>query len=251
MTARGRVYMDIKLYDWAASPFSLKVRAVLDYKGLAYQRVPIIRRANFAHVRQKGRIGKAPALEIGGTLYVDSTDICYELEKRFPSPPVLPPSPRDRARCHAIEEWSDESLYFVGLYFQWFDAEGRKMVPQVFGRGLAAQLTYRFFLRRILRQLQGQGTGRKPPDMVRNDLARHLDAIAQLTADGGFALGSQPYLCDFALLGQLIYLSRTPAGGRLIAERRAIGDYLERMKSLQPSGDAAAARRVEDGSSGV
>lgn len=231
----------IKLFDWPASPFSLKVRAILEYKRLDFARVPILAPANLRDVYRRGKVGKAPALEIDGELYVDSTDIAYELERRFPTPPIIPSDPRERALCHAVEEWSDESLYFVNLYFQWQDAEGRRMIPKVFGSGLIGQMVYRFYLRRVLKQIRGQGTSRKPPEHVLSDLRRHLDAIDALVQPGPFLLGSSPFLCDFALLGQLVYLGRTPIGGRQLTQRPGIEAYLDRMKRLRPP-DSGATR---------
>lgn len=225
--------MQVKLMDWAPSPFSLKLRALLEYKNISYSRVSVLQPRRWLDVRRRGRIGKVPALEVEGRLYVDSTDIAYELERRFPLPPIIPASPRDRALCHALEEWSDESLYFVGLYFQWHDPEGRKMVPQVFGSSLYGRAMYRFYLRRVLRQIEGQGTGWKPQDHVRSDLERHLSAVSTLTQENPFLLGAQPYLCDFALLGQLVYLGRTPFGAKRIAEHAGVLSYLDRMKSLR------------------
>jgi glutathione S-transferase len=134
--------MQIRLFDWAPSPFSLKVRAILEYKGISYARMSILQPGSWLELRRRGKIGKAPALEIEGRLFVDSTDIAYELERRFPSPPIIPAKPRERALCHALEEWSDESLYFVGLYYQWHDPEGRKMVPQVFGSSLYGRVMF-------------------------------------------------------------------------------------------------------------
>lgn len=234
-TGAARAAPRLVLYDWAVSPFSLKVRAALDHKGLAYVRVPIVRRANRLSVRRRGGVGKAPALEIDGRLHVDSTDICHEIERRFPDPPILPAAARERALCHAIEEWADESLYFIGLYYHWHDPEGRARVPEAFPRGLGGRLLFRFFLRRVLGQLRGQGTARKSPEHVRSDLARHLDALDALFADRPFALGDRPYLCDFALFGQLVYLGRSPVGGRSLAGRTAIEGFVSRMKARRPA----------------
>jgi glutathione S-transferase len=226
--------MQLTLYDWPPSPFSLKVRAVLEYKGLAYDRVPIISPKHWRKVRAEGKVGKAPALLIDGKLFVDSTDICHELDRRAPEPSILPADPERRALCHAIEEWSDESLYFVGLYYQWLDPAGRAMVPAAFGRSLAGRLAYHFYLRRVLAQLKGQGTSRKTPEHVRSDLERHLDALCDLIGpDGGYLLDARPRLCDFAVFGQLAYLGRTPAGASALAGRTALNDYVKRMKSLK------------------
>lgn len=236
VAATAATEMRVRLYDWAPSPFSLKVRAILEYKGIAYEKVSVLQPAHWWALRQRGRIGKAPALEIDGKMHVDSTDIAYELEARVPAPRVIPADPRQRALCHALEEWSDESLYFCGLYLQWHEPEGRRMIPQVFGRSLFGRLAYLVYLRKILRQLHGQGTSRKPRAHVFADVVRHLDALSALIQPGGFVLGPQPYLCDFALFGQLVYLKRTPAGSRELLKYPAIDAYMSRMKSLRPAG---------------
>ncbi len=227
----------INFYDWAPSPFCMKVRAILDYKRLAYRRINPLGPALKA-IRQSGRTGKVPAVEIDGEWLTDSTDIAYELDRRFPAPPILPAAPRDRALCHAIEEWADESLYFIGLYYQWYEPSGRAMVPRAFGKSLLGRIAYRVYLRRILRQLKGQGTLRKPPGHVRADLDRHLDAAEDLLRPGPFLFGAAPYLCDFALFGQLAYLARTPVAGEAIKGRPAIQQFCEHMKQWrQPVAD--------------
>ena len=219
----------IRFYDWPWSPFCMKVRAILDYKKLPYETASV--RGRIGEIRKRGGIGKVPAIEIDGTFITDSTDIAYALEERFPDPAIIPADERDRGLCHAIEDWADESLYFLGLYYRWYDREGRKPIPQVFGKSLRSRIVYRIYLGRILAQLRGQGTLRKPSGHVRRDLERQLDAVEALLEPGPCVLGAKPYLCDFALWGQLNYLNRTPVGGEAIRPRRAIADFLERFDS--------------------
>jgi glutathione S-transferase len=218
----------ILFYDWPYSPFCMKVRAILDFKKVEYKRVNPLGRTIVA-IRRRGRIGKVPAVEIGGELIVDSTDIAHELERRFPQRPIVPEGERERALCHVLEDWADESLYFVGLYYRWYEQQGRRPIPAAFGKNLTGQLAYHFYLRRILNQLKGQGTLRKPPEHVMRDLSRHLDAVEALIDPGPYLLGDVPYLCDFALWGQLNYLRRTPVGGKATAGRQPIERYMARM----------------------
>jgi glutathione S-transferase len=208
----------------------MKVRAILDYKGLDYQAVNPMR--HIGAIRRRGGVGKVPAIEIDGELTCDSTDIAHALDARFPKPPLLPVGEHERGLCHAIEDWADESLYFIGLYYRWFEAEGRKPIPRAFGKSLTGRIAYRLYLRRILGQLRGQGTLRKPPDHVARDLERHLDAIEGLVKPGPFILGDTPFLCDFALWGQLNYLNRTPVGGAAMSGRQPILDYRKRVEGL-------------------
>src|SRR5689334_15862621 len=125
--------MRFTLYDWAPSPFCLKVRALLDYKKITYTRVPALGRPLYDMWR-RGGTGKLPALDVDGELVCDSTEIAHVVERRAPDPPVLPPEKRERALCHALEDWADEALYFVGLYFHWWHPEGRARTPKAFGK---------------------------------------------------------------------------------------------------------------------
>ena len=113
----------IVLYDWGPSPFCMKVRAVLAHKGLPYTKVP--------------------ALDVDGEFLVDSTDIAHELERRFPTTPILPAAARERALCHALEDWSDESLYFFGLYYHWHEPAGRRQAAAYFARTWLGRLAFR------------------------------------------------------------------------------------------------------------
>lgn len=222
----------LALYDWAPSPFCIKVRAMLDYKGLSYRRIAAFGPALF-DLHRRGRIGKVPALDIDGRLVTDSTDIAHELERIAPQPALLPRGARERALCHALEDWCDEALYFIGLHYQWVDAQGAPMVPLAFGTGPVGALAYRFYRRRIVQQLRGQGTGRKPPERIADDLARELETIDALLSDAPFLLGDAPLLCDFALFGQLVYWTRPPQTARAIGQHARLLHYLERMKALR------------------
>jgi glutathione S-transferase len=216
----------IRFYDWPWSPFCMKVRLILDYKKLDYERVsPLAQRGL---LRRRGT-GKVPAVEIDGAFITDSTDIAYALDERFPDPPIVPKGPRDRALCHALEDWADESLYFTGLYYRWHERAGRAEIPRVFGQSIKGRIAYRFYLARILRQLWGQGMLRKSPEHVRRDLDRHLDAVDSLLTPGPYMLGPDAYLCDFALWGQLFYLGRTPVGGPIVKGQPAIAEFLDRF----------------------
>jgi glutathione S-transferase len=95
-------------------------------------------------------------------------------------------------------------------------------------------------------QIVVQGTERKSAAHVEGDLERELDAIdALLGSPGPFLLGDRPWLCDFALLGQLAYLSRPPRSARALAARPAIGRYLQLMRDLRGEDGRATTRGRE------
>jgi len=230
--------MKVRLFDWAPSPFCLKVRSVLNYKGVPYERVPVLG-PSLMELLRRSPVGKVPALDIDGRLLIDSTDIAHAIERLFPEPAILPAEPRLQGLSHALEDWSDEALYFLGLYFQWVEPRGRPMLREAFGStplGVGARL---FYQRRIAAQLRGQGTGRKTPAHIATDLERALTALTSLLSDQPFLLGERPYLCDFAVNAQLVYLARPPGSAEILRRFPALAVYRERMKALRAAANAA------------
>ena len=211
----------------------MKVRAILDYKQIAYERINVLGKP-LLDIWRRGGIGKVPALEIDGELICDSTDIAYALEERVPLPAILPSASRERGLCHAVEDWADESLYWVGLYYQWIDPEGEPLVKKAF-RGPLGTAVLPFYKKRLRRQLVGQGTARKPAEHVARDLDRHLDALEHMLTQRSFLVADMPMLCDFAVTAQVHYLKRTPVGARALSARSVIGSYYERMRALRRS----------------
>jgi glutathione S-transferase len=226
--------MQLRLFDWAPSPFCMKVRSILNYKGVPYERVAVLG-PSLMELMRRSRVRKVPALDIDGQLVVDSTDIAHEIERLFPEPSILPADERLRGLSHALEDWADEALYFLGLYFQWIESRGKPMVRKAFGRtplGLAARM---FYQRRIATQLRGQGTGRKSVSQLTADLRREFTALSGMLDGRPYLLGEKPYLCDFAVNAQLVYMTRPPASAEILREFDALGGYMERMKALRPS----------------
>jgi len=224
--------LKLRLFDWGPSPFCMKLRSVLSYKGLPYERVPVLG-PSLMELLRRSEVRKVPALDVDGRLLIDSTDIAHELERLFPMPPILPADPRLQGLSHALEDWADEALYFLGLYFQWLEPRGKPMVRKAFGAtplGIGARL---FYQRRIAAQLRGQGTGRKSAGHIASDLRRELAALTGMLAGQPFLLGAQPYLCDFAVNAQLVYMSRPPGSAEILGEYPALAAYMERMKSLR------------------
>jgi len=224
--------MRLRLFDWAPSPFCMKVRSVLAYKGVSYERVAVLG-PSLAELVRRSNVRKVPVLDIDGSMVVDSTDIAHEIERLFPEPAVLPTEPHLGGLSHALEDWADEALYFLGLYFQWIEPRGKPLVRKAFGStplGIAARV---FYQRRIATQLRGQGTGRKSVIQITADLKREFAALSAMLAGQPYLLGDRPYLCDFAVNAQLVYMSRPPGSAEILREFAALGAYMERMKALR------------------
>ena len=212
----------------------MKVRTILSYKGVQYERVPVLG-PSLMELLRRSNVRKVPALDVDGRMFIDSTDIAHEIERLFPEPAILPSDPRLRGFSHALEDWADEALYFLGLYFQWIEPRGKPMVRKAFGSsplGIGARL---FYQRRIAAQLRGQGTGRKSPGHITADVNREFASLMAMLASQPFLLGDKPYLCDFAINAQLVYMSRPPGSAEVLREYGPLAAYMERMKALRPT----------------
>ena len=100
----------VTLYEHVLSPYAQKVKIALREKGVAFEVAisqdvgPGGAAGGFVKVNPRAEV---PALIDGDVSVFDSTIILEYLEDRWPSPPLLPASPADRARVRMIEEVMD------------------------------------------------------------------------------------------------------------------------------------------------
>jgi len=236
---RARLASMITLHQFEVSPFCDKVRRILHWKRLDYRirEVPLLQTPR---VRRINPIGKLPCLEHDGTFVGDSTDIAYYLEERFPEPPILPRDPAERALCHVLEDWADESLYFYEMRLRFtLPHNAKRWIPELVhadSRVLKAlaPLVLPGMLRRLTR---AQGVGRKPLQQVLADVDRHADALADLLGGREWLVGRALSLADLAVFAQLRCIRGAEEGARIIEARPALVAWMERVES-------ATAKRV-------
>jgi maleylpyruvate isomerase len=95
----------MKLYNFARSSASYRVRIIANLKGLTYDYASVnlargeSRAAIYEAINPQGRV---PTLEDNGRLIPQSLAICEYLEETHPNPPILPSDPYGRARVRAI-----------------------------------------------------------------------------------------------------------------------------------------------------
>ena len=93
---------ELILHHYDASPFSEKVRLMFGIKGLRWRSViqPVIMPKPDL-VPLTGGYRRIPVLQIGADIYCDSQVILAEIERRFPTPPVV------RGADWAVNLWAD------------------------------------------------------------------------------------------------------------------------------------------------
>ncbi len=233
----------LTLYQFEISPFCDKIRRVLHLKGLDYQVRDISLLETLTALRKISPTGKVPCLDYHGTHLVDSTNIAHFLEQKHPDPPLVPRDPRLRGLCHILEDWADESLYFYEMSLRFTRPHNAKRwVPAVAALDpavirLAAPYLVPSHMRAILVK---QGVGKKPPEMILEDVERHLAALEGWLGQGPYLLGDALSLADLAVFAQLNCIRGADEGARLLAQRPPLAAWMERV-------DRASCRATQAG----
>lgn len=223
----------ITLSQFAASPYCDKIRRVLRYKRLPFTiyEWPL---AEVPLIREKNPTGKLPLLDIDGTLIPDSTNIALELERRHPTPALLPADPVQRAQVLLLEDWADESLYFYEMTTRFgeqdFDTNAGKLlsgVPEGMRDAIAVMLR-----ETMKTTTTTQGIGRKPPQLLADDIDRLFGAVEDLQRATGFVVGSTLSLADIAIAAQAECIGDSTIGKRILQARPALAAYFQRVDTL-------------------
>jgi glutathione S-transferase len=128
----------MRLYQIPFSHNCVKVRHVLDLKGVGYETVDINPALRGEVKRMSGQI-LVPTLIDGGHVVSGSTSIVLYIEARHHEPQLLPSDPEKRAECMVLMDWADGT--FMALvrrlaYFQVLATPGR--LGEMFFPGMAS-----------------------------------------------------------------------------------------------------------------
>jgi glutathione S-transferase len=104
----------LELIELYPSPYSDRVRWVLDAKGLSYGRTEYVPVAGEQQHQERTGIATAPVLLHDGDVIGDSNAAVDWVESRHPSPPLVPSDPRRRAQVRAWELLATEVLAPAG-----------------------------------------------------------------------------------------------------------------------------------------
>jgi glutathione S-transferase len=230
---------ELILHHYDTSPFSEKVRVALGMKGAAWRSVeiPVIMpKPDFTPLT--GGYRRTPPLQIGADVYCDTQVMLAEIERRLPSPSLIPAGAE--GMVWAFNWWADR------LFFQ-------TTVPIVFG-ALGDQVPEAFLKDR--EQLSGRPFDPKAMKGAVEPMKAQWRAQAgwlnaQLAASAsGWLSGPGPTLADAAAYMNVWFLGRNmePFVEALTAGLAHIAPWRARMKALGHGSptplDAAAALEI-------
>lgn len=214
---------EVILHQWEISPFCGKVRKLLRHKGIEFS----VRNYNGWLATKASALspaGKLPVLDFDGERIQDSSAIVAFLESRVPQPPIFPTAPAERALALVLEDWADESLYWIEVALRMGDPAVLPKAAELLctGRpGWERALLTVVLKRTYPKKLKAQGIGHLPQERIHEQLLGHLAAIEELLAAGPWLVGSAKSIADIAVSAQLDEIVRTsPLAPRVLAHPR-------------------------------
>jgi len=157
------------------SPYVRKVLACIALKGLDYEIDPITAFFGNEEFERLSPLRRIPVLIDGDTALADSSVICAYLDEAYPEPPLLPASPKDRARARWLEEYADTRL---GDVFIWGLFYPRIVHPLIWGE---------------------PGDSARIERTLAEDLPREMDYLERELPEAGFLFSDGPGLADIAI----------------------------------------------------
>ena len=142
----------IQIIGSYVSPYVRKVLACLNLKALPYQIDPITSFYTNDDFTKLSPLRRIPVLIDGDVTLADSSVICAYLDEAYPDPPLLPQTPKDRARARWFEEYADTrlgDLFIWGLFYQkivhelvWGQPGDQQRIAKTLTEGLPRELDY-------------------------------------------------------------------------------------------------------------
>lgn len=138
------------------SPYVRKVLVCLDLKGLEYQIDPIVPFFGNDDFSRISPVRRIPVLMDDRVTLSDSSVICEYLEDRYPSPPLHPPTPHERARARWLEEFADTRMGEVFIWRLFNERVIRRFVWHESTDDATVEHTLEVEIPQVLDYLEGQ-----------------------------------------------------------------------------------------------
>ena len=215
------------LFQFAYSPYCVKVRHILSYKRIPFHCVELTPLLHQAFSRRESGQVKVPFLRYRGQTVADSSAIAFFLEQKCPEPALIPSDPALREQVLLLEDWCDEALApALGRYIYVSSALNPQtlIANPAISTGVAAldqlkPVIVPLMLKRSMRK--NQLTAADLPQLEARARTVLTRALA-LLADRPYLVGTQLTLADLTLAAflnnadQLPFLQNDPDLRRLL-----------------------------------
>ncbi|WP_298308930.1 glutathione S-transferase [uncultured Erythrobacter sp.] len=211
------------LYGAIASPYSIKMRAILRYR-----RLPFVWKdgeetlAALANVRTP----VIPVLQTpAGKFANDSTPLLYMLEDTHKDRSIVPPDPAMAFVAHLIEDFADEWLTKAMFGYRWLEQIDQNVMSNWLafdrmksGGAEAIQAEASKFRDRQVGRMPLVGCTHANFALIEASTKAVLAALEEQVTKRFFLFGNRPSLAEFGILGQFSQLAVDPTPLAMIRE---------------------------------
>jgi glutathione S-transferase len=239
-----------RLYGAEFSPYSVKVRSYLRFKGLPFEWLQRsqARQEEFARY---AKLPLAPVLVDADDVAVqDSTPMIEALEREFPEPSTIPQDPALAFVAALLEDYADEWLNKAMFHYRWTypadqESAAKRLVEMMF-EGAEAPAGIEDSVRmRMVGRLHHVGSTLETGPAIEASFVQLLGLLERLLSGRDYLLGARPSLADFSLSGQLAQLLSDPTPGALIrAQAPKLVAWLARMEHPKAEGEFASLKAL-------
>ena len=168
----------LRLYHFALSPFSRKVRLSLAEKRIEVELVEERYWEQSVDFLRRNPAGMVPILRLDGKNYTESTAICEYLEDLYPAPELLPKDKAEKYEVRRLVNWFDDKFY--------------------------SEVTKKLLNERVIKKISGEGfPDSKNVKQGAKRIKYHLDYMAWLLERRRWLAGDVMTLADFSAAAQL------------------------------------------------
>lgn len=222
-----------RLYGADLSPYSIKVRSFLRFKGIEHTWIQrtAARQAEFARF---ARLPLVPVLVGSDDFAVqDSTPIIEKLESQNPEPTIRPEDEAAVYLAALIEDFADEWVNKAMFHYRWtYEADqlsaAQRIVGMIYQDAEAPEGAVEAIRSRMTGRLHHVGSSAQTAAIIEGSFERLANAVEGHLAARPYLFGARPSLADFGLAGQLGQLLSDPTPGAILRAPRTVA-WVERM----------------------
>ncbi|WP_395646204.1 glutathione S-transferase family protein [Terricaulis sp.] len=232
-----------RLFGAQLSPYSVKVRSYLRFKGLEFE---WLERTN-ARVEEFQRYAKLPLapvlVDANENAVQDSTPMIEALEKEFAEPSAIPQDAALAFLSALLEDYADEWLNKAMFHYRWAypenqDSAAKRMVEMLYEGTPAPDGAEDAVKTRMSGRLHHVGSSPETAPLIEGSFTRVVSLLENTLGGKKYLFGDRPCLADFGLAGQLAQLLSDPSPGAILRQTAPnLVAWIGRMENPKVEGD--------------
>ena len=238
------VTQTFRLFGSELSPYSVKVRSYLRYKGVPHDWTPRSA-ANQAEFQKHAKLPLIPlVITPEGEGLQDSTPIIEHFEAKASGPSIMPEDPALAFLSALLEEYADEWGNKWMFHYRWSYpadcwATAERIALQMMGHQgpLAVAQARTAVAERMKGRLGFVGSNPATRPVIEASFKNALKIVDTILQSRPYLLGGRPAMADFGLWGQLYEMATDPTPGAIIrSSAPMVMEWLQRMVRPKPEG---------------